>query len=178
MSEQVRHNCGFSVAHTLHDAHRFIRSLQHRGREAAGIAAVGDNRIDVIKWAGGVERFPPHRHLLFVAFFPYVVAGPVAGAQDLEESEDVLAERYASPKHQLDGDASRDARLLPVGRREERQERSEPLAACVKRLLADGRHEAAVHRDHLVQPLLQLVHVGMEPGQPPDRGEQIGRAHV
>ncbi|MSR84582.1 MAG: hypothetical protein EXS58_16975 [Candidatus Latescibacteria bacterium] len=57
MEHQVRHNCGFSVAHTLHDAHRFIRSLQHRGREAAGIAAVGDNRIDVIKWAGGVERF-------------------------------------------------------------------------------------------------------------------------
>lgn len=57
MTEGIRHNCGFCVAHTLHDAHRFIRSLQHRGREAAGIAAVGDGRIDVIKWAGAVERF-------------------------------------------------------------------------------------------------------------------------
>ena len=57
MSERVRHNCGFCVAHTLHDAYSFIRSLQHRGREASGIAAVGEGRIDVIKWAGGVDRF-------------------------------------------------------------------------------------------------------------------------
>ncbi|MFH1571177.1 MAG: hypothetical protein ABIL09_24500 [Gemmatimonadota bacterium] len=57
MDQGVRHNCGFCVAHTLHDAYRYIRSLQHRGREAAGIAAVGESRIDVIKWAGGVDRF-------------------------------------------------------------------------------------------------------------------------
>ena len=57
MSELVRHNCGFCVAHTLHDAYSFIRSLQHRGREAAGIAAVGEGGIDVIKWEGGVDRF-------------------------------------------------------------------------------------------------------------------------
>lgn len=57
MSERVRHNCGFCVAHTLHDAYSFIRSLQHRGREAAGIAAVGEGGIDVIKWEGGVDRF-------------------------------------------------------------------------------------------------------------------------
>jgi amidophosphoribosyltransferase len=57
MSDRVRHNCGFCVAHTLHDAYSFIRSLQHRGREAAGIAAVGEGRIDVIKWEGGVDRF-------------------------------------------------------------------------------------------------------------------------
>ena len=57
MAEVVRHNCGLTVAHSLHDAYRFIHSLQHRGREAAGIAAVGDGRIDVIKWKGGVSRF-------------------------------------------------------------------------------------------------------------------------
>ena len=57
MEDAVRHNCGFCVAHTLHDAYSFIRSLQHRGREAAGIAAVGEGRIDVIKWAGGVDRY-------------------------------------------------------------------------------------------------------------------------
>ena len=34
MAEGIRHNCGFCVAHTLHDAHSIIRSLQHRGREA------------------------------------------------------------------------------------------------------------------------------------------------
>ena len=57
MGTGIRHNCGFCVAHTLHDAYSFIRSLQHRGREAAGIAAVGDGRIDVIKWEGGVDKF-------------------------------------------------------------------------------------------------------------------------
>ena len=36
MAEVVRHNCGLTVAHSLHDAYRFIHSLQHRGREAAG----------------------------------------------------------------------------------------------------------------------------------------------
>ncbi|RSK45228.1 hypothetical protein [Hymenobacter rigui] len=42
------------------------------------------------------------------------IAGPVAGALDLEESEDVLEERYASPKHQLDGEAYVRARLLDL----------------------------------------------------------------
>src|SRR3989338_6336675 len=57
MPEKISHNCGFCVAHTLHDAYSLIKSLQHRGREATGIAAVGTNRIDVIKWKGPVDRF-------------------------------------------------------------------------------------------------------------------------
>ncbi|MBI2580127.1 MAG: hypothetical protein HYW27_04465 [Candidatus Aenigmarchaeota archaeon] len=52
MSE-VLHNCGFCVTHSLNDAYSFISDLQHRGREAAGIAAIGD-RIDVVKWRGTV----------------------------------------------------------------------------------------------------------------------------
>ncbi|MEE2627911.1 MAG: hypothetical protein VX670_05435 [Candidatus Latescibacterota bacterium] len=68
MTEFVRHNCGFCVANTLHDAYRFIHSLQHRGREAAGIAAVGDGRIDVIKWKGGVSTFDvTDLHKIFVS---------------------------------------------------------------------------------------------------------------
>jgi len=55
--EALRHNCGFCVAHTLHDAYSFIKSLQHRGREFAGIAAIGEKRIDVIKWSGQVNKF-------------------------------------------------------------------------------------------------------------------------
>ena len=57
VAEEVKHNCGFCVAHTLHDVYSFIKSLQHRGREAAGIACIGDKSIDVIKWAGSVSRF-------------------------------------------------------------------------------------------------------------------------
>ena len=57
MSEEISHNCGLCVAHTLHDAYSMIKSLQHRGREATGIAAIGDNKIDVIKWKGPVDRF-------------------------------------------------------------------------------------------------------------------------
>lgn len=56
MGDDIKHNCGLCVAHTLHDAYSFIKSLQHRGREATGIAAIG-NRIDVIKWAGTVDKF-------------------------------------------------------------------------------------------------------------------------
>lgn len=56
MSDHIDHNCGYCVAHTLHDAYSFLDSLQHRGREASGIAAVGDNRIDTIKWIGPVGK--------------------------------------------------------------------------------------------------------------------------
>ncbi|MDU0370167.1 hypothetical protein ACFPAF_07185 [Hymenobacter endophyticus] len=42
------------------------------------------------------------------------IAGSLAGAQDLEESEDVLEERYASAKHQLDGESFVRARLLDL----------------------------------------------------------------
>ena len=57
MGEVIEHNCGLCVAHTLHDTYSFINSLQHRGRDAVGICAIGDNKIDVIKWAGQVNSF-------------------------------------------------------------------------------------------------------------------------
>ncbi len=53
---EVRHNCGLCVAHTLHTAYSLISSLQHRGREATGMAAIGD-QIDVVKWKGPVKTF-------------------------------------------------------------------------------------------------------------------------
>jgi len=55
MCALLRHNCGLVVTHNLHDVYTFIKSLQHRGREAAGIAAIGHNRIDVVKWLGKVD---------------------------------------------------------------------------------------------------------------------------
>ncbi|MBI2573002.1 hypothetical protein HYV86_04045 [Candidatus Woesearchaeota archaeon] len=51
------HNCGLVVTHSLHDAYNMLRELQHRGRDAAGIAAVGNGRIDVLKWVGPVDAF-------------------------------------------------------------------------------------------------------------------------
>lgn len=57
MGEEVRHNCGLCVTHSLHDAYDVLNeSLQHRGREAAGICCVGD-RIDVLKFIGPVKTF-------------------------------------------------------------------------------------------------------------------------
>lgn len=53
---EISHNCGFCVTHGLSDAYSFIKDLQHRGREAAGIAAIGD-RIDIMKWKGTVDAF-------------------------------------------------------------------------------------------------------------------------
>jgi amidophosphoribosyltransferase len=84
MPEELSHNCGLSVAHTLHDAYSLIKSLQHRGREAAGIAAVGDGRIDVIKWKGRVDRFdltdlfkifPTHHYHVYMAHVRYATMG-------------------------------------------------------------------------------------------------------
>ena len=80
----VKHNCGFCVAHTLHDVYSFIKSLQHRGREAAGIAFIGDEKIDVIKWAGGVSKldindlyklFPSEKYHTYMAHVRYATRG-------------------------------------------------------------------------------------------------------
>jgi len=84
MPEEISHNCGLCVAHTLHDAYSLIKSLQHRGREATGIAAVGEGRIDVIKWKGPVNRFdltdlfkifPAHNYRVYMAHVRYATMG-------------------------------------------------------------------------------------------------------
>ncbi len=81
---EVKHNCGFCVAHTLHDAYSFIKSLQHRGREAAGIAFIGDESIDVLKWVGSVATidiedlykiFPSKKYHTYLAHVRYATRG-------------------------------------------------------------------------------------------------------
>ena len=81
---KVEHNCGLCLAHSLHDVYSFIKSLQHRGREAAGIAFIGENRIDVLKWIGKVETFdledlykifPITEYHTFVAHVRYATRG-------------------------------------------------------------------------------------------------------
>lgn len=84
MKEVIQSKCGLCVAHTLHDAYSFIKSLQHRGREACGIFAFGKNRIDVIKWRGGVSKvdlidlhkiFPASLYHTFGAHVRYATKG-------------------------------------------------------------------------------------------------------
>lgn len=52
MSGEIGHNCGWCITHSLNDVYDFGKSLNHRGRDAAGIMAVADDRIDVLKWTG------------------------------------------------------------------------------------------------------------------------------
>lgn len=81
--EIIQSKCGLCVAHTLHDVYSFIKDLQHRGREACGIAAIGDT-IDVIKWAGNVSKvdlvdlhkiFPASKYHTYIAHVRYATKG-------------------------------------------------------------------------------------------------------
>jgi amidophosphoribosyltransferase len=83
MEEIIQSRCGLAVAHTLHDVYSFIRDLQHRGREACGIAAVG-SRIDVMKWEGPVKNvdledlhkiFPAENYHTYLAHVRYATRG-------------------------------------------------------------------------------------------------------
>jgi amidophosphoribosyltransferase len=84
MSEEIGHNCGLCVAHSLRDTYLFIQSLQHRGREATGIAAIGNKRIDVVRWKGPVNTFdqtdlykifPGHEYHSYMAHVRYATRG-------------------------------------------------------------------------------------------------------
>ena len=57
MGDSIQENCGIGIGRTLHDAYSFTKSLQHRGREAVGLYAVGYRRIDAMKWIGTVDSF-------------------------------------------------------------------------------------------------------------------------
>jgi len=83
MEESVEHNCGLCIAHTLHDVYSFVKDLQHRGREACGIFAIGDT-IDVIKWVGNVSKvdlidlhkiFPASKYHTYGAHVRYATKG-------------------------------------------------------------------------------------------------------
>ncbi len=84
MSDFVRDNCGIFLAHSLKDAYDGIDSEQHRGQEAAGIAALNDNGIDTVKWKGRVKdfsldalqyMFPSHKYSLFAGHVRYATKG-------------------------------------------------------------------------------------------------------
>lgn len=57
MPEEISHNCGLCVTHSLNDVYSILNEdLQHRGREGFGIAGIGDT-IDVMKSEGTVNTF-------------------------------------------------------------------------------------------------------------------------
>jgi amidophosphoribosyltransferase len=84
MEGEINENCGLCVTHTLHDAYSFGSSVNHRGREVAGIAAFGHDRIDVIKWKGKINSFgvknlyrvfPGHNYHTFLVHVRYATRG-------------------------------------------------------------------------------------------------------
>jgi hypothetical protein len=79
--------------------------------------------------------------------------------------------------HELDGDTRSDRRRLPRGRREEDEQRPQPLAARGERLVADGGDEARMAGDRAGEPLLERVEIILEPRGLADRGQRLrGRA--
>ena len=115
MSELIGHNCGFCVAHTLHDVYSYLESMQHRGREVVGICAIGKNGIDAIKWVGRVDRFsledlhillPGHKYYMFLGHVRYATRG----SKDLKQ---LLRDGHP---HVIGGRAvKRDDHLIIIG---------------------------------------------------------------
>lgn len=112
--EDVEHNCGLVVAHTLRDAYGMISRLQHRGRDATGIAAIGDERIDVIKWAGEVSKLslknlqkviPDTRYHTYFAHVRYATQGRKERDQILEDAH----------PHVIGGETIREGRYTFIG---------------------------------------------------------------
>ncbi len=93
---EVEENCGLCVAPELPDAYFTIKALQHRGREATGIAAISDKRIDVLKWTGTVGAFDlkdlhkifprQHHYHTYMAHVRYATKGRKEPDQILEDA--------------------------------------------------------------------------------------------
>ena len=92
---EVEENCGVCVASELPDVYFTIKALQHRGREAAGIAAISEERIDVLKWTGTVDAFdlkdlhkifPNHHYHTYMAHVRYATSGRKEPDQILEDA--------------------------------------------------------------------------------------------
>jgi len=106
----MRHNCGICVCHTLHDAYDFISSLQHRGREAAGIAFIGKGKIDVIKWVGTVTSFdlkdlykifPSTSYQLYIAHVRYATRGRKDKLLEDAHPHVIGGDKYSGHNHEI-----------------------------------------------------------------------------
>ncbi len=104
-----------------------------------------------------------------------VVAGSAGGGRPVRRPDGTVPAAQLGPVdqvvvderrqvHELDGGARRHRRRRPGRRGEEDEQRPQPLAARGERLAADGARDAVVPRHGLAEALLQLLHVGVQPG--------------
>ena len=93
----------------------------------------------------------------------------MAAAQGGAVDEVVVHERREVDE--LDRDAGDHRRLRPGRRREVDEQRPQPLPAGGKRLRTDLRDDAAVGADRMLQTVLELAEVGVQPGRLTDLRE-------
>ena len=74
--------------------------------------------------------------------------------------------------YELDRCTGGDRRLLIRGRREEHEQRPEPLPSRCERFVADGGNQPGMGGDGPREPLLERVEVLVEAGSLTDRGER------
>src|SRR3954447_1717430 len=87
----------------------------------------------------------------------------VAAAQGGAVDEVVVHERREVDE--LDGDAGDDRRLRPGRRREVHEQGPQPLPAGCEGLSTDLRDDAAVGADRVLETVLELAEVGVQPGR-------------
>jgi hypothetical protein len=77
--------------------------------------------------------------------------------------------------HELDRNTDDDGRLRARRRRQVHEQRTQPLPARGERLRSDVGDDAPVRADGLLQPLLEVCEVGVQPGRFPNLRE---RSHL
>ena len=78
--------------------------------------------------------------------------------------------------HELDGRRGGDVRPRARRRGEEDEERPEALTASLERLGADRGDDAPVGRDRRLEPVLELLEIGVEAGRRAQVGERAQAA--
>lgn len=98
----VFHNCGVALSYDLSQLYNELGYSGHRGREACGIAAIGNDGIDVIKWLGTPQTFDLADMSRLLGYNkPYAFMGHVRYATRGGKGPEALLD--AAHPHTLDG---------------------------------------------------------------------------
>jgi len=114
MSE-VRDECGILLTHSFTDLYEGLSKLQHRGKEATGIAVKDGNNIDVVKWLGKVSNFGDHyleRILNVERLSNPVFMGHVRYSTSYTSSEDKKDVTKAHPRYRGGTEEVHDKHLI------------------------------------------------------------------